>query len=187
MQDTNDAHVLVLDVVAMRSPDSCLCQGCAIPLPSGSTHQAPPAPGGLLGSWRPGRECAALAALIGECRIFQHKRILGIVCLAVVAAAPLASTPGVAELEAQLAEAERQGVSGPEIEMLRQIRKAVADYRHTLGAPRMRSITDMNGNRFEGRLLIVTLDGGRVMSLTHYQDTNGAALTGPHGGPRYRQ
>lgn len=55
------------------------------------------------------------------------------------------------------------------------------------GAPRMRSITDMNGNRFEGRLLIVTFDGGRVMSMTHYEDANGAALAGPHGVPRYRQ
>lgn len=57
----------------------------------------------------------------------MYARMLGIVCLAVVAPAPLASTPGVAELEAQLAEAERQGVSGAEIQMLRQMLEAVKE------------------------------------------------------------
>lgn len=55
------------------------------------------------------------------------------------------------------------------------------------GSPMTRSAKDMNGETFEARVLIVTLQNGKVMSLNHYQDANGYALGGPYGVPRYRQ
>ncbi|GGC94709.1 hypothetical protein [Halopseudomonas salina] len=55
------------------------------------------------------------------------------------------------------------------------------------GSPMMRSTEDMNGEAFDARVLIVTLQGGKVMSLNHYRDAKGDALGGPYGVPRYRQ
>lgn len=55
------------------------------------------------------------------------------------------------------------------------------------GEPMMRNVKDMAGETFQGRVLIVTLQGGKVMSLNHYEDAKGEALGGPYGVPRYRQ
>lgn len=55
------------------------------------------------------------------------------------------------------------------------------------GSPMTRNVKDMNGETFEARVLIVTLQGGKVMSLNHYRDAQGDALGGPYGVPRYRQ
>lgn len=55
------------------------------------------------------------------------------------------------------------------------------------GVPMMRRIKEMAGASHRARMLIVTLAGGKVMSLNHYTDGQGAALAGPYGVPRYRQ
>ena len=55
------------------------------------------------------------------------------------------------------------------------------------GAPMMRRVKDMAGASHQARVLIVTLAGGKVMSLSHYTDGQGPALAGPYGVPRYRQ
>ena len=55
------------------------------------------------------------------------------------------------------------------------------------GEPMRRNVKDMAGETFQARVLIVTLQGGKVMSLNHYQDAQGDALGGPYGVPRYRQ
>lgn len=55
------------------------------------------------------------------------------------------------------------------------------------GDPMERNVRDMNGETHRARVLVVSLESGGVMSLSHYRDGRGPALGGPHGVPRYLQ
>lgn len=55
------------------------------------------------------------------------------------------------------------------------------------GEPMERNVRDMNGETHRARVLVVALEAGGVMSLSHYRDGARPALGGPYGVPRYLQ
>lgn len=54
------------------------------------------------------------------------------------------------------------------------------------GKPLTRQVKDMNGETHRARVLVVLLQGGRTMSLSHYNAGGREALAGPYGVPRLK-